>query len=119
MIREEYITIHHALHADQGVVTVNNIDYPILKTKKGCRYVTFEGVKIIQQDLFANSSFGMRARLGEKLTWVMCQPAWMLIDDSVINSFKNSTHVPRQQFQPAPADGVSENLRRSGDHRAA
>src|SRR5689334_15953642 len=97
-MREAYITIHHALHSGVAVVTVNGVDYPILKAGNGCRYVWFEGVQIMQQNKHKSSTYAQRARAGEKISWAMTQPSWTLIDDASIRLFsKKQETLPKIQ----------------------
>lgn len=124
-MREAYITIHHALHSDADVVILQEKDYPILKASNGCRYVTFEGVKIMEQNKHKTSTYSARARAGEKITWVMTEPSWILIDDATIRSFSNkqraqpktADNVPKGQFQSTTAGPVSKRIAGAGDYR--
>lgn len=88
MIRKEYITIHHALHSDAAVVTINNIDYPIQQAGQGSRYVDFEGVRVMQQNKYKDSKWAKQARAGEHITWAQVQPKWIRIDKTTIPSPK-------------------------------
>lgn len=74
-MKQFYVEIHKALH-DPSIkkVTVNGVDYKI--SEKGAnklRYViiTDEGRQweVIQQNDRTSSSYGARARGGEKLSW--------------------------------------------------
>lgn len=98
MIPQEYITIHHALFSEQYVVTINNIDYPIQKNSLGCRYVDFQGMRIIQQSKYGLTKWAQKVRAGEKISFVHNPQArgleassafWVRIDDETINSTKN------------------------------
>lgn len=100
-MKQAYITIHHALHSEQCVVSVDGVDYPVMTAPNGLRYVIYHKVRVIQQDPRKNSTYAERARHGEQISWIIEHPAWICIDAEVINSFSQ-----KQGDQPKTTEDV-------------
>ena len=79
-------SIHFAIHDDCCNVKINYKDYPILINNKGCRYVDYEGVKFMEQNVDTSSLWAKQAKTnGRKITWGIRPGVWMLIvDDGII-----------------------------------
>lgn len=92
MVKQVYITIHHALHSDAAVVTIGGIDYPIQKAGNGCRYIDYSGIRVMQQNKYKDSKWAKQARAGKKISWVMTEPTWIRIDEETINPPKTTAN---------------------------
>lgn len=81
-MKQEYIDIHNAIHNKElNEVEINNEKLPIQKTGSGLRFVDYDDIRWIEQNKSKNSTYAVRARNGEKITWGM-RPhnGWILID---------------------------------------
>lgn len=71
--------IHKALHSDASSLVIDNKTYFISTNKTGCRYITINGIKYITQNISQNSEWGIKARLGHKITWGIRKGPWIRI----------------------------------------
>jgi hypothetical protein len=91
-MKQEYITIHNALHdASVTSLTVNKQQLNITTGANGCRSTFYkdgdEVIKFMEQNKTKTSRFAQRARAGEKITWGIRNGDWILIDNDTINKF--------------------------------
>jgi hypothetical protein len=118
MVKQVYITIHHALHSDAAVVTIGKIDYPILKAPSGCRYVDYQGIRVMEQNKYKDSKWARMARAGHKISWAMTQPAWIRIDEQTINLPKTTTaNATGRQTQSTPPTNSGASIRKKDSGR--
>jgi len=90
-VKLSWSKIHYALHATKDdKVIIEDVTYPIKMHSNGCRYINYTDTllgkcMIMQQNKNKASSYAIRARNGETLTWVIPangQP-WELIETPV------------------------------------
>jgi len=85
-----WLQIHKALHSDAKSVKIGDRSYPILVATNGCRYVKgtdkdLGPITIMEQNPNKSSSYAVRARAGETLSWVMpVRGSWILLDEPIV-----------------------------------
>lgn len=82
-ISASHLKIHKALHDPnrRQTLEVNGVWYKVHVHPNGCRYIDFQGTRIIQQNPARDSTYAQRARQGEALSWIMCKNLpWTLIE---------------------------------------
>lgn len=83
---EQLLMIHNAIHGEDSLVTINNIEYPIIDGKNGCRRCDFMGIRFIEQNKNKESSYAREAREGAKITWgIRVIGPWIYIKDGHIH----------------------------------
>ena len=84
---EDLLNIHHVLHdPEKENIIINDRVHLIVISSNGCRKISLGGYnQVMVQNQRKNSSYAVRARNGERLSWYMGTPRWRLITDDKVN----------------------------------
>lgn len=66
--------VHEAIFDGQKEINIGGETYPIKKKNSGIRFVETPNFLYIEQNPHKQSSWGGRARRGEKIMWVIQKP---------------------------------------------
>jgi hypothetical protein len=79
-----FLKIHKALHSPEQKHTLelDGVWHKINVHPNGCRYIDYNGIRVMQQNTNKPSEYAARARNGECLSWIMWTKdrPWELID---------------------------------------
>lgn len=79
-------TIHSALHKSYvKEVTIDNVSYPIEIYRNGCRYVDYDGIRFMVQNVKKSSVYAQKAQEGFEITWGQRQGNWIYIEGHVLS----------------------------------
>ena len=85
--KEDYVTIHQAIHSDVLNVVVKGTMYQISQHSNGCRSVKIPKVgTFIEQNKHKETDYAKRAKQGEFITWLIRDMSWgLIVNDEVIS----------------------------------
>ena len=85
--KEDYVTIHQAIHSDVSSVDVKGTKYQVTQRSNGCRSVKIPKVgTFIEQNKNKETDYAKRAKQGELITWLIRDMSWgLIVNDEVIN----------------------------------
>jgi len=85
--KEDYVTIHQAIHGDVSNVVVKGTMYQVTQRSNGCRSVKIPKVgTFIEQNKNKETDYAKRAKQGELITWLIRDMSWgLIVNDEVIN----------------------------------
>ena len=85
--KEDYVTIHHAIHSSVSSVVVKGTEYQVTRRSNGCRSVKVPTIgTFIEQSKTKETDYSKRAKQGELITWLIRDMSWgLIVNDEVIN----------------------------------
>lgn len=81
-ISEETIkAIHFAIHGFDEYAFINGKRYDINIYKNGCRYMDYDNIRFMEQNMSKSSIYAKKARSGALITWGMRGDApWIYVE---------------------------------------
>lgn len=101
----EVLAVDKAIHDGSLSVYIQGVEYPIKKSKNGCRTCSPMGFKFMEQNVKKETRYAKMAQEGRKITWILLEPGhWgLIIDNKIINppSFlvRNVTSTNETKFE--------------------
>jgi len=85
--KEDYVTIHQAIHGNVSNVVVKGTMYQVTQQSNGCRSVKIPKIgTFIEQNKNKETDYAKRAKNGEFITWLIRDMSWgLIVNDEVIN----------------------------------
>jgi len=85
-----WLQINNALHSTASSVNIGNQTIPIKTGTNGCRFIRWKNKTFMEQNKAKSSHYAKKAKLGQKITWIMSQDkskSWGLIIDGKIKHY--------------------------------
>lgn len=80
-------TIHCALHTSYvNEVTIDGVSYPIQVYKNGCRYIEYDNIIFMIQNINKASVYAKKAQDGYQITWGQRPGKWIYIESELLGS---------------------------------
>lgn len=90
MTERQFLNVHRFLHQEKiRTITVNNTRYEVKTNSASVRYIVIDGVKYIQQNPKQETTWGIAARHGQKITWGIKPGKWDMAVDNEIKVFSS------------------------------
>jgi hypothetical protein len=80
-------TIHSALHKSYvKEVIIDTVSYPIETYKNGCRYVDYDEIRFMVQNVAKSSVFAKKAQEGWQITWGQRPGKWIYMESALLST---------------------------------
>lgn len=79
------LAIHNAIHSDIPILTIAGVPHFITIGSNGCRKLIWHHITFMEQNKNKDTTYGARARNGEKITWGIRPSNWILITDKEVD----------------------------------
>jgi len=78
--------IHCALHTSYvKEVTIDTVSYPIDVYKNGCRFVDYDGIRFMIQNVNKPSVYAQKAQEGFQITWGQRPGNWIYMESHILS----------------------------------